>query len=359
MTNGLPNIGPSDVSIHITRTRETAVISHDLREQDIREQAADWAIRLSAGALDAEQAQALARWQAEDPRHGPALQFAQRTWADLARLGEMPVPAYAPAGQALPRARPQQPARRRPRLRWAASAAAVLLLAGLGVEQGKQLLLPLLADHATAKGEIRQVQLPDGSRVELDTRSAIDLAFSDTERRVRLLGGDAYFTVAPLGPNESRPFVVESAGGTTRALGTQFLVSQDDEQGAWVGVTEHSVAVALEQAPDRGPREQVLREGQSARYDARGGIQPLTARDLQRATSWRRGVLVFERMPLEQVAEQLNRYRSSRVLITDSALARREVSGVFRLDILDEALDTLTHELKVSRLDLPGVTFLY
>ena len=47
------------------------------------------------------------------------------------------------------------------------------------------------------------------------------------------------------------------------------------------------------------------------------------------------------------------------MLITDSALARREVSGVFRLDILDEALDTLTHELKVSRLDLPGVTFLY
>ncbi|WP_236205069.1 FecR family protein [Pseudomonas tohonis] len=332
------------------------MISHDLREQDIRQQAADWAIRLGAGALDAEQAQALARWQAEDPRHGPALQFAQRTWADLARLGEMPAPAYAPV---LPRARPQQPARRRPRLRWAASAAAVLLLAGLGVEQGQQMLLPLLADHATAKGEVRQVQLPDGSRVELDTRSAIDLEFSDTERRVRLLGGDAYFTVAPLGPNETRPFVVESAGGTTRALGTQFLVSQDDAHGAWVGVTEHSVALALERAPERGAREQILQEGQSARYDAHGGIETLAPRDLQRATSWRRGVLVFERVPLGQVAEQLNRYRPGRVLISDSALAGREVSGVFRLDILDEALDTLTHELGVNRLDLPGVTFLY
>lgn len=359
MTNGLPSIGPSDVSIPITRTRETAVISHDLREQDIRQQAADWAIRLGAGALDAEQARALARWQAEDPRHGPALQFAQRTWADLARLGEMPAPAHAPAGLATPRARPHQSARRRPRLRWAASAAAVLLLAGLGVEQGQQMLLPLLADHATAKGEVRQVQLPDGSRVELDTRSAIDLEFSDTERRVRLLGGDAYFTVAPLGPNETRPFVVESAGGTTRALGTQFLVSQDDAHGAWVGVTEHSVALALERAPERGAREQILQEGQSARYDAHGGIETLAPRDLQRATSWRRGVLVFERVPLGQVAEQLNRYRPGRVLISDSALAGREVSGVFRLDILDEALDTLTHELGVNRLDLPGVTFLY
>ncbi|MCY1272136.1 Protein FecR [compost metagenome] len=356
MTDGLRCNASSDVSIHITRKRETDVISHDLREQEIRQEAAEWAVRLSAGSLSPEQALALERWQALDPRHTPALRFAEATWADLARLGAMPP---APAAPVIPLARPRQASRRRSRLRWAGGVAAMLLLGVLGVEQGQQLLTPLLADHATAKGEIRAVTLPDGSVVELDTRSAIDIAYSGTERRIRLRSGDAVFDVAPMGPGETRPFVVESAGGTTRALGTQFVVSQDGSAGAWVGVLQHSVAVTLERPPASGAREQVLKEGQSARYDERTGVEPLVGFDLQRATSWRRGMLVFERVPLARVAEQLNRYRPGRVLVADTALARRELSGVFLLDSLDEGLDSLAKELHASRLDLPGLTLLY
>ncbi|WP_240924927.1 FecR family protein, partial [Metapseudomonas otitidis] len=251
-------------------------------------------------------------------------------------------------------ARPTTRSRRRWRWRWASGVAALLLVTVLGVDVGRPLLLPLLADHASGTGEVRRVTLPDGSEVELDSRSAIDVLYSDGERRVRLLAGEACFSVAPMGGDERRPFVVESAGGTTRALGTRFLVGERGH-GAWVGVLEHSVAVNLEGVPG----ERVLSEGQSARYDRTQGIQPLLGLDLQRASSWRRGVLVFDRVPLAEVAEQLNRYRTRRLVITDARLARREVSGVFRLDILDEALDTLTHELHAQRLDVPGATFLY
>ncbi|MGE8500386.1 MAG: FecR family protein [Pseudomonas sp.] len=331
------------------------MISQERRDQEIRQEAAQWAVRLSAGAMGAEQREELQRWLGADERHAQELAFAQNTWKALGKLGSMP----AQRGHATTSS-PRQHARRPRRIaRWAASAAAVLLVALMLGGEPQQLWLPLVADHATARGEILKVPLPDGSLVELNTRSAIDIVYSDTERRVRLLSGEAYFTVAPMGRDEKRPFVVDSAGGTTTALGTQFLVGRTDSRQAWVGVLEHSVAVTLDNLPTSGVRTRTLHEGHSARYTPESGVQPIANLDLRRADSWRRGVLVFERAPLGQVAEQLGRYRSTRILITDTALAKREVSGVFRLDMLDDAVATLAREMRAERLDLPGLTVLY
>ena len=81
--------------------------------------------------------------------------------------------------------------------------------------------------------------------------------------------------------------------------------------------------------------------------------------DLRRATSWQRGLLVFDRVPLAQVIEELNRYRQGRILLTNAQLGQRQVSGVFRLDSLDDALATLTAELHVQRTDLPLLSLIH
>ncbi|WP_313515677.1 FecR family protein [Pseudomonas sp.] len=328
--------------------------SQDMREQEIREAAALWVVRLGAGELSAEDAEALRVWREQDPRHAQALAFADETWSALGQLGALPVVPAAPfvtPPPAMPVRRPRRLLRRM------AIAASLLLVLGLGVEQGQQMFLPLLADQSTGTGEIRSLRLADGSLVELDAQSAIDLAYSDSERRVRLLKGDAYFHPAPVSAAEPRPFVVESTGGSSRALGTQFVVGLRGE-GAWTGVLEHSVGVSLDDEPRDGPRERVLQQGQSARYDAEHGVQPLQI-DLQRATAWRRGTLVFEAVPLAQVVEQINRYRPGRLVIADADLAQREVNGMFRLDSLERALDTLSTELGAKRLDLLGLTVIY
>lgn len=326
----------------------------------ITEAAADWAVRLHAGGLSAQEQVELDHWLALDERHPAALGFAEQTWAALGQLqADDLLPARPAARRMEPVLAPQRPVRRRSRLRLAANAAALALLVGAGWISAPTLLLQMQADYLTAKGEIRRVALPDGSHAELDSGSAIRVDYDDGERRIRLLAGSAWFDVAPMGASESRPFVVESAGGRTRALGTKFVVDRESPGQAWVGVMEHSVAVTLQSPPLRGLAETVLQEGQSVRYDQQGGVVSLGHQDLQRATSWRRGVLVFDRQPLSQVIEQLNRYRSGRVLLADSALARREVSGVFRLDMLDAGLQTLASELHLRRLDLPGLSLIY
>lgn len=359
MTNGLLGNAPSDVSPYITRIRENRVSSEIPPEQAIREQAAEWAVLLDAGCLSPEQRQALAAWRDADPRHAPALTFAQGTWADLGRLGHLDETVAVPPPAALAAApRPVTGRRRRSRLGWAATSTALLLLAVFAVDRAPGVLIQMSADYATGRGEIRQVTLPDGSRIDLDSRSAVSLAYSDSERRVKLLAGDAVFDAVPVGDRETRPFVVEYAGASTRALGTRFVVGGEG-QGGWVGMLEHSTRVSLQEPPAAGVAEQVLNEGQSLRYDREHGIRPWPQQDPLRASAWQRGLLVFEREPLAAVVAQINRYRGGHVMIGDAALAKREVSGMFRLDNLDQSLAMLTDELKARRVDVPGLTLIY
>ena len=326
--------------------------SQESQQPSITEVAADWAVRLHAGGLDVQDHAALQGWIDSDSRHAAELEFAQQTWAALGEL-QLDTPVHRqrppPAGVA-----PRRAQRRRP-WRVAASVALLLVAAGVGWLQGPQALLQMQADYLTAKGEVRMVRLIDGSTVELDSSSAIRLDFDGEQRRISLLAGSAIFDVAPMAGQETRPFVVQSAGGQTRALGTRFVVGREADDQAWVGVLQHSVVVTQQ---DR-PQTTVLHEGQAARYSMQNGVVDLPNLDLARATSWRRGVLVFDRQPLAKVVEELNRYRPGRVVLSNADLANREVSAVFRLDMLDQALGTLTEELQVRRFDLAGVSLIY
>ena len=238
------------------------------QERSITEAAADWAVRLHAGGLSATEQAQLAQWQAADPRHPQALVFARQTWEALGELRLDPeLAATAPPRRqaARPAATIPRPRRRR-RLVRAASVAMLALAVALGWLQGPQALLYLQADYLTGKGEVRTVQLADGSQVELDSGSAIRLDYSGDKRQVQLLAGSAVFDVAPMAGEEKRPFIVQSAGGQTRALGTRFVVGRESAQQAWVGVLQHSVAVSLDAPAQRGASERVLQEGQSVRY---------------------------------------------------------------------------------------------
>lgn len=184
-------------------------------QQIITQAAAEWAVRLHAGPLSDEAQAHLAQWLACDERHGPALQFAQQTWAALGELALEPH-ALKPEAHRLrpesPCARPAPVTRRRRPLRWVGRAAAVCMVLAVAWVGGPNLLVQMQADYRTGTGELRTVQLDDGSSVELDASSAIRIDYDTHERRISLLAGSAVFDVAPMGEAETRPFVVQSAG---------------------------------------------------------------------------------------------------------------------------------------------------
>lgn len=326
---------------------ERAVTDREEGADEIGQRAAEWVARLDGSPLSPLETGALRDWLAQDPEHRLAFEEASSTWRELALLRHDPGPLRA----VLPKRRAS--ARRRSVIAGALVGLA-LLGAGLARYQFGDPWLLVAADHRTAPGEVRSVRLPDGSTVELGPSSAIAVDFSDVERRVRLLSGEAYFTAAPRAGAETRPFVAEAAGGTTTALGTQFVV-ENEAEGAEVLAVEHQVEVALHAGGD----PVVLSPGQEVRY-ASGHMGRVHARNVETATAWRRGLLVFDGARLGHVVETLNRYRRGRIVILDPALAQRRVSGVFPTDDLGDAIETITAELGIgARSIYPLITVLY
>jgi transmembrane sensor len=297
-------------------------------------EAADWVTRLGGAKLTRAERRAFDAWKTASPEHEAAFARASALWHGLDAGGAKKL------------------ARRRAAMSGAAGVAVVIALfmggGGGWIEPERW-----LADQTTSTGEIRTVRLDDGSMAEMDSHTALTIRYSTTERRIVLVGGGAYFIVAPVGATEHRPFVVEAARGTATALGTQFMVARD-ENGVETTVAEHSVRVA---ARDRGGinRSVIVSEGRSVRYGSDGAMDIPQDVSVSVRTAWRHGQIVFDNETLSTVLSRLGRYRRGRIVLASRALADRRVSGVFSCTDIDGALTTIAHELGAKSLSLGGL----
>ncbi|MDF9618274.1 FecR family protein [Pseudomonas entomophila] len=289
-------------------------------------EATAWYYRLQADDVTSAEQQAFTAWREQGPQQTQA-------WDEvLALLGAL----QAPARQL--REQQRQLWRRPARRAWpkVAGAAAAMLLLGLLVSQTSW---PdrWRADYATATGESRSIQLEDGSRIQLNTDSALQVELTEGERRVRLLRGEAWFEVTHDG---ARPFLVRSGDGWVRVVGTQFSVARDDRQ-TRVQLDRGKVEVRAGQAPSV-----FLQPGQALEYTA-SGVGAVHPFEPTRAFAWRQRQLVFSQQPLAEVVEELNRYWPGQTLVLGDALRGRKVSGVFEIDKPEAVLKALTHTLGV------------
>ena len=288
---------------------------------------------------------AFKRWLLADPAHRAAYEQAQVLWqksaAPAARLADEEQDALQRYLDAM--ARP--PARGGWR-RVAGLAMAACLVLAVGVAGGWHpgyWLQDLQADYRSA-GQIRQVTLADQSQVTLDAGSAIAVDFAQGERRVRLLHGAAFFEVTHTG----EPFLVEAAGGEVRVLGTQFEVREQGE-GAQVTVRSGRVGVS----PAQGTVARELTANQQVTYRA-GRVGDTLAVDSDNRLAWRQGWLNYYQVPLAQVIEDLGRYYPGRILLLDSDLGQRKVSGSFPVAEPLLALDSLGKVMGFSRQTVLG-----
>jgi transmembrane sensor len=298
-----------------------------MSEDQLFEQACAWHFRLQAEDLSAAERAAFAAWLACGQARIDA-------WDDVQRLlGALREPARAVHHAA--RARRASPAWGR----WACAAVLVLGVALLALQM--PWLDRLRADQATAVGESRLIELADGSRIQLNTDSAVQIALGEKERRVHLLRGEAWFEVAK---NADRPFFVESGSGWVRVVGTRFSVARQGGR-TQVRVGEGRVSVSA------GRGEPVyLDPGRAVEYDGAHLGNP-HAFDPAVAFAWRQRQLVFRQQSLGEVVAELNRYWPGQTFMVGDRLKARVVSGVFEIDKPEAVLKALrlTLGLRVER----------
>ena len=315
----------------------------------IEKEAAEWVARIGAGELPDEERDAFDAWLARSHLHAAAFRDAGAAWTDLGALKQFAAEAEANAGLSPTPRRPRRigPGRVSSRR---AIAASLLLLVSLGAIFWEHARVLVAADHATGVGEVRAVALPDGSRAILNTDSAISYSGTENRRSVTLLKGEALFTVLQ-DEAKGRPFLVEAESVTVRALGTEFLVRAD---GRHVDVKVLEKRVSVRSNSDAEADEGlVLAASQGLRMGPSGERSPVLAFDPTAATAWQRGKLVFDRAPLSDVVAEMNRYRSGTIVLLDGALRSRRVSGVFDIDRLDAALDSIADEVGAEVVAMP------
>lgn len=301
-----------------------------------------WRVQSNATPLtDTEQAE-LRRWLAQSPEHAQAYRSADRFCQALDALDGVHFEAF-PSDSLHPAAPFSAPSTKRyrhaipPWLRYTALAAT---LAGLlaGAWWSARTLSPT-ADYATALGETRTVTLADGSTIDLNTDTAVQVDLSPTGRRISLMRGEAFFKVAS---DPARPFEVTAGRGRIRALGTAFAVRADGST-MLVSVQEHAVRVSSDQAV----QAQDLTVGQQVRLHADGTIGAVEAYNEDHQLAWRRNRLVFENRPLSHVIAELNRYRRGYIVMLDSTLSPLTVTAIFDTRNPERALETIERVLPV------------
>lgn len=317
----------------------------------LREQAQTWLLCLQSGRATEADAEAFRRWRAADPQHARAFAQARQLWQALGPALQAPVVAVAapPVATPLPvrhaaataRPRARVDLRRRALLGGAVAAAAVGwvgLRSPLGLWPEWQ---ALAADYHTATGERRQLQI-QGVAVEMAARTALRLPADG--HGIELRQGEAQFDLAAAGV---RGFAIHAGAAlVTPAAAARVNVRCID------GDTRITCLAGQVQVR-RGDRTVLLQPGMQARLDADRitSVAPVVA---ERVDAWRQGWLVFDNQPLGEVVDEINRYRTGRIVITGQALAQRRVQARIPIARIDSFVELVRDAYGARVVSMPG-----
>ncbi|MCT8947579.1 FecR family protein [Pseudomonas iridis] len=300
----------------------------------VRDDAARWFVRLQEPAVSADEQQRFDAWLNQHPQHRDEFQLLQGLWtaADL-----LPAPRLKALAE-------NQPARRerRPLLRYAVAASVLAVALGLGLFSGLNHPGGYSAEFSTALGERKHVALPDGSVIDLNSRSRLQVRYETDRRLIELSEGEAMFSVEH---DASRPFVVEAGSGKIKVTGTRFDVRRDLTQ-TRVAVEQGTVKVQGHDAPDNEFIN--LTAGLGTHVDAQGKVAAAYAVNPAELTAWRSGKLVFNNARLSEVAAEVSRYREQPLTVGNPGVANLRLTSVFKSDNTDALLKALPNILPVA-----------
>ncbi len=220
---------------------------------------------------------------------------------------------------------------------WPGAAAAAVLMLAVGVYfwgRGNFGLEPEAEIYRTALGEQRSVLLDDGSLLQLNTRSQIEVTMTSRRREMHLISGEVLFAVTR---DSKRPFRVVIGDTRVDVLGTRFNVYRQRDK-TLVTVADGRVALAA-----AGRHAVELGRGERASVVAGHELKVESGIDINKALAWTDRQLIFEDAALSDVIEEVNRYNRRQLFLLDQSLAGKHINGRFdtnRPEVLVAFLNT-------------------
>lgn len=283
----------------------------DMTTREIRATAAKWRERRDGSDWTAENQIELAAWLAQSPAHKIAYMRVDHVWQRADRLGALRAPAAE-----------QRSFVSKSGTRIAVAFALAAVAGGgawlaLSPSPAKEQL------YATSVGGRETLKLADGSQVELNTDTAIRVQLTASARRITLEKGEVYFHVVH---NAKRPFIVTAGDHRVIDLGTTFFVRRDPGRFE-VALIEGRARLESANGKTAAPARDLVPGDVVVATASTVSSQIIPAQKLANDLGWRRGVLVFHGSALADVAEELNRYNTRKIVIADPEVARLTIGA--------------------------------
>jgi len=298
------------------------------------EQAAHWKTLLTSGEANASDQAAFQAWLDESYEHKKAYQSVEQFWRKFDHLDSVS------AKKTLLKTQSTQ------KIATGLKASLTIFLVALtswGILQSS-IGEYYLAEYRTVAGETKEVILDDGSRITLNTGTAVDIHYQDNQRLIKLRQGEIYVQVAK---QKNRPFIVETTHGTAQALGTQYTVKKLGNSTS-VGVIESNVKVCTHQGYfDQNIVDCINLNAGMGVHEIKWGMKPI-AINIDSVAGWKSGYLSFESEPLINVLNELKRYTPEKIYYDADTVNDLWVSGVIPITDMDKTYAMLNKLLPIT-----------
>jgi len=324
-------------------------ISQFNTQAQIQEKASLWISRLDRG-LTLEEKQELISWMNQNKKHHESLLSLASLWDDLSVLNEL--------SGIFPLEKMHKKHALMPTLAMAASlfltviTCSSLLLDFSLSDNSNQTIASAIQYYETEIGEQATFTMPDGTSMQLNTNSKVEVAYANNHRKLTLLRGEAKFDVAK---DKDRPFTVTSGTQSFTALGTIFNVQKNSEQDMELVVTEGKVLISkssdlvidvadkFEQLTIHPLMSSIVSSGQKAVIKDSHSlpIEKISLDQVQRDLAWQQGMLIFDGEPLAKALKEVSRYSNTQFDINDEEIANLKVAGYFKAGDIEGLLQSL------------------
>jgi transmembrane sensor len=319
--------------------------------------ASDWIAKLDRGLTNAEKTH-LSNWLSIDVLNVEVLFEVAKMWDkmdDLSRLSDI-----------FPQTDIKQ---KQTRKTFVAIAASLVVALTLILYQSSSNLFPFVqtpssivamqASYQTNVGESNTVNLPDNSKIVLNTNSFVQVKYTQNSRIIELLRGEIHIDVAH---DTLRPLSVIAGGKIIQAVGTAFNVEVRNDLIELI-VTDGKVLVAqkentlkndIEQMAKRLPQNSMaISKGEKVDLDTSGKTQEKVTKldpiEIAANLSWRQGNLIFRGESLAEAMVEISRYTDIKFeLADDLELQKVQVAGMFKTGDVTGLLDVLTRNFNIS-----------
>lgn len=300
----------------------------------LNDEAIEWLIRLNADPCPPGDKKAFEHWLQQSPAH-------QKAYEEIVLRSNLLKRAVATNVKTRHDAlsyRPRKKISARPDSWKLATAASILLLIGVATFSSEG-WYGWNNRIAVGHGDKKSLQLADGSRLEINTDSEVNIRINRWQRTVELLKGEVYFSVVH---DEAKPFIVTTGSVRTVDIGTEFDIYRHADGEVLVAVKEGSVRI-------EGKQTKELQAAQSASYNTSGELTE-TANDvsLDALLAWRQGKLIFNNRRLADVLNEIGRYQNVQIDVEEARLGDKRLSGTFPINQFESNLAVIAQGLGLT-----------